>query len=74
MPLKEFARGKHLTSPTLNEIIEYLDKMKMPTVALINGQALGGGESGNILMKRCDMIWSISYLDWKLVTYFVVRV
>ena len=42
---EEFARGKHLQSPTLNEIIEYLDKMKVPTIALIDGQALGGGIS-----------------------------
>ena len=41
--IKEFARRKHLTHPSLNEVISCLDDLEVPLVACINGVALGGG-------------------------------
>jgi 3-hydroxyacyl-CoA dehydrogenase len=41
--ISEFAKGKHLLSPSLNEVLEALDDFDKPLLACINGVALGGG-------------------------------
>jgi 3-hydroxyacyl-CoA dehydrogenase len=41
--IKEFTRGGHQTSPSLADVISYLDSFPAPIVAGIHGTALGGG-------------------------------
>lgn len=41
--ITEFAKHKHAASPSLNDVIASLDSLESPTVAYINGYALGGG-------------------------------
>jgi len=41
--IAEFAAGGHHTSPTLNEVIERVSALPIPTVAAVHGTALGGG-------------------------------
>lgn len=41
--IAEFAKGRHLLSPSLNEVLESLDDFDKPLLACINGVALGGG-------------------------------
>lgn len=41
--IKEFATGGVLTQPMLGDVIERLDKVKVPTVAAVHGTAFGGG-------------------------------
>lgn len=41
--ITEFARGKHLTQPSLNDVIAALDTSPIPIVCGIQGYALGGG-------------------------------
>jgi 3-hydroxyacyl-CoA dehydrogenase len=41
--IKEFARGGHMNSPSLNDVINYLDSYPIPVVAGLHGSALGGG-------------------------------
>jgi 3-hydroxyacyl-CoA dehydrogenase len=39
----EFARGGHRTSPSLTEVIDYMDSYNTPLIASVHGSALGGG-------------------------------
>ena len=41
--IAEFARGGHRTSPSLTDVIDYMDAYNTPLVAGIHGTALGGG-------------------------------
>ncbi len=41
--ITEFARQKHLSYPSLNEVIVALDELSIPTVAGVHGFTLGGG-------------------------------
>ena len=41
--IAEFARGGHRTSPSLTDVIDYMDAYTTPLVAGIHGTALGGG-------------------------------
>ena len=41
--IAEFARGGHRTSPSLTDVIDYMDSYSTPLVAGIHGTALGGG-------------------------------
>lgn len=41
--ISEFAKGLHLSRPSLREVIDRLDAYDKPVIAYVNGLALGGG-------------------------------